>query len=136
MSGPDFIFPTEELATSDSNGFTKINKTNNSCSSIPFKSLVTAVKEACEEGGSDLIAFKQKKDGIWKYSSYQDYYRDIICVTRTFIKLGLEERHSVCISGFNGPEWFLSTMGSIFAGGMVSSVVNYTASLLVSNIIN
>ena len=121
MCGPDYIFPTEQLTTSDSNGYTKLNLMNNLYSFIPSKSLVTAVREACEEGGSDLIAFKQKKDGVWKYWSYHDYYRDITCITRAFIKLGLEERHSVCISGFNGPEWFLSTMGSIFGGGMVSN---------------
>ena len=121
MSGPDFIFPTEQLTTSDSLGFTKLNISNNFPSPIPSKSLVTAVRETCEEGGTNLTAFQQKKDGIWKYWSYRDYYRDINCVGRAFIKLGLQERHSVCISGFNGPEWFLSTMGSIFAGGMVSN---------------
>ena len=121
MSGPDCIYPTEQLTTSDSQGFTKLYLSNNLSSRIPPKSLVTAVKEACKEGGSDLTAFQQKKDGVWKYWTYCDYYRDINCVARAFIKLGLQERHSVCISGFNGPEWFLSTMGSIFAGGMVSN---------------
>ena len=120
MSGPDFIHPTEELITWEPFGFTKLNVAKNSDSCIPPKSLVTAVRESCEEGGSGLIAFQQKKDGIWKYWSYTDYYKDIMCFARAFIKLGLEERHSVCISGFNGPEWFLSTMGSIFSGGMVS----------------
>ena len=41
-------------------------------------------------------------------------------VSRAFIKLGLEERHAVCISGFNSPEWFLAQMGAIFVGGIVS----------------
>ena len=78
--------------------------------------------ETCEKAGPDLTVFKQKKGGEWKCCSFPDYLRDIKCVARAFVKLGLKERHSVCISGFNGPEWFLSAMGCIFAGGMVSCV--------------
>jgi long-chain-fatty-acid--CoA ligase ACSBG len=123
MSGPDFVFPAENLTTWDANGFTKIKMPKDDDQNIPPKSLVTAVKQACEEGGS-LIAFKQKIDGDWKEWSFQEYYRDIMCMARAFIKLGLEERHSVCISGFNSPEWFLSLMGSIFVGGIVSKTIN------------
>ena len=121
MSGPDFIYPTEKLSTWDAHGFTKLKTSQNEFFNIPTKSLVTAVKQSCEEGGSTLTAFKQKIDGKWKCWSFLDYYRDIRCIARAFVKLGLEERHSVCISGFNSPEWFLSAMGCIFAGGIVSA---------------
>ena len=33
--------------------------------------------------------------------------------------LGLEQLRAVAILGFNSPEWFLSEMGAIYAGGMV-----------------
>ena len=126
MSGPDYIFPTDQVTSWDSNGYTKINgysnqytKPENISSNINPKSLVTAVTEACQNGG-ELIAFKQKVNDEWKSWTFKEYYEDIKCVARAFVKLGLEERHSVCISGFNSPEWFLSTMGSIFVGGIVS----------------
>ena len=126
MSGPDYIFPTDQVTSWDSNGYTKINgysnqytKPENNSSNINPKSLVTAVTEACQNGG-ELIAFKQKVNDEWKSWTFKEYYEDIKCVARAFVKLGLEERHSVCISGFNSPEWFLSTMGSIFVGGIVS----------------
>ena len=126
MSGPDYIFPTDQLTSWDSNGYTKINgysnqytKPENISSNINPKSLVTAVTEACKNGG-ELIAFKQKVNDEWKSWTFKEYYEDIKCVARAFVKLGLEERHSVCISGFNSTEWFLSTMGSIFVGGIVS----------------
>ena len=38
-------------------------------------------------------------------------------VARAFIKLGLEPYNSVTISGFNSPEWCLSALGAILAGG-------------------
>lgn len=119
MSGPEFIYPTEELTAWEAEAFTKIKTLNDESVDIQPKSLVTAVTETCEEA-AELTAFKQKKNGEWRCWSFHDYFRDIKCVARAFVKLGLEERHSVCISGFNGPEWFLSAMGCIFAGGMVS----------------
>ena len=39
-------------------------------------------------------------------------------VARAFIKLGLEPYNSVTISGFNSPEWCLSALGAILAGGV------------------
>ena len=123
MSGPDVIIKTEQLTTSDPNGHTKIQISNDEARSASPKSLVTVVKEQCEKGGASLTAFKVKRDGEWRSWTFEDYYRDIKCVARAFIKLGLEERHSVCILGFNSPEWFLSSMGCIFAGGIVSHFV-------------
>mgnify|MGYP003308027985 CR=1 FL=1 len=120
MSGPDFIFPAENLTAWEANAFTKLRVSNDKEEDIPPKSLVSAVTAICEEEAPDLTAFKQKKGGEWKCWSFREYLRDIKCVARAFVKLGLKARHSVCISGFNSPEWFLSAMGCIFAGGMVS----------------
>lgn len=39
---------------------------------------------------------------------------------KAFIALGLEAHNSVCIFGFNAPEWFFSDIGAIMAGGKVS----------------
>ena len=117
MEGPNCVVPTDMLTTWEANGYTKIKKDDEN---ISPKSLVTAVREACEEGGSH-VAYTQKKNGVYQMTTFTEYYRNIICISKAFIKLGLEERHSVCISGFNSPEWFLSTMGGIFAGGLVSN---------------
>ena len=119
MSGPNVVCSTENLATWDANDFTKIILSKEG-PSIPPKSLVTAVNEACDKGGQRM-AFAQKVDGKWMEWTFREYYNDIMNISRAFIKLGLEERHSVCISGFNSPEWFLSQMGAIFVGGIVSS---------------
>ena len=125
MSGPDIVIPTEALTTCDADGYTKIRISNEKFGSITPKSLITLVKEQCEQGGESLIAFKVKRGGEWVSWTFAEYYRDIECAARAFVKLGLEERHSVCILGFNSPEWFLSNIGCIFAGGMVSKI-NYS----------
>ena len=61
-------------------------------------------------------ALAQKRDGVWKYTTYKEYYEQVRICAKAFIKLGLERFHGVCILGFNSPEWFLADLGSIFAG--------------------
>ena len=119
MAGPDIVMDTAQLTTSFSDGYTKIQMSEDGPGNIKSKSLVTFVKEKCQKGGDNMTAFKVKRDDKWISWSYNDYYRDIECVARAFIKLGLDERHSVCILGFNSPEWLFSYLGCIFAGGMV-----------------
>ena len=120
MEGPDQIIQTENMFTTDSDGYCQIRLDNNDLDDIPPISLVTAIKNICEASNSSkLIAMKVKRDDKWISWTYAKYYNDIKTVSRAFIQLGLESRHSVAICGFNSPEWFLSEIGCIFAGGMV-----------------
>ena len=121
MSGPDIIKDTDHLTTWDRDGYTKIQITDQHPANMKPKSLVTVIKEQCKEGGDSMTALKVKRDGKWFTWSFADYYRDIQIATRAFIKIGLEERHAVCIQGFNSPEWFLSCQAAIHAGGIVSN---------------
>ena len=120
MSGPNKVSDTNDVLTWKNDGCVKIQIGNDYPANMEPKSLVTVVKEQCEEGGDNMVAFQVKRDGEWIKWSYTDYYTDIQCVARAFVKLGLEERKTVCIQGFNSPEWFLSCQGAIHAGGMVS----------------
>ena len=120
MSGPDIVIPTDNLTTWDADGYTKVHTTNEHPANIQPKSLVTMVKEQCRAGGASMTAFKVKRDDKWVSWTFEDYYRDINCVARAFIKLGLEERHTVCVQGFNSPEWFLSCQAAVHVGGIVS----------------
>ncbi|XP_026677759.1 very long-chain-fatty-acid--CoA ligase bubblegum [Diaphorina citri] len=43
-------------------------------------------------------------------------------LAKAFLKLGLERYHSVCIIGFNAPEWFYSDLGAIYAGGFAAGM--------------
>ena len=120
MNGPNQIIQTENVFTTDSDGYCKIKSPNIDNENITPTSLVTAIKDTCEASdASDLIAMKVKRENQWITWSYSEYYDDIKCVSRAFIHLGLEPRHSVAICGFNSPEWFLSEMACIYAGGMV-----------------
>ena len=123
MEGPDQIIHTDHVFTTESNGYCRIRSSDVTKEDIPPMSLVTAIKNTCESSdASELIAMKIKRDDKWVQWSYSDYFSDIKCVARAFIDLGLEPRHSVAICGFNSPEWFISEMACIYAGGMVRTI--------------
>ena len=132
MEGPDRVVDTEVVTTWKATGYCKIRglpKDPQDPEYIPPLSLVTAIKSTCEcSDASELTALKVKRDNQWISWSYSEYYRDIKCVARAFVHIGLEFRHAVAICGFNSPEWFLSEMACIFAGGMVMSIFKITLS--------
>lgn len=47
---------------------------------------------------------------------YREYESTVRIVAKAFLKLGLERHHSVCIIGYNSPEWFISDLAAIYAG--------------------
>jgi len=122
MYGPDRIVDTNNIVTWDNDGYTKIQMRKEYPANIEAKSLVTLVKEQCQEAGDSQIAFQVKRGGKWIKWSFADYYKDIKCVARAFVKLGLEERKTVCVQGFNSPEWFLSCQGAVHAGGICAGL--------------
>ena len=122
MKGPDTIGSTENITTWLADGTCKIRNLDDDTGSIKPMSLVTAIRNTCESPDAmNLTALKVKRDGKWITWNYAEYYNDIKCLSRAFINLGLTARHAVAILGFNSPEWFLSEMACIFAGGMVNN---------------
>jgi len=61
-----------------------------------------------------------RREGKLVQWSYAEYLKDITSVAKAFIHLGLEIHNGVAIWGFNSPEWFISDLAAIFAGGVVS----------------
>ena len=63
-----------------------------------------------------------KRDDVWKHWTWRQYYDDCSAAAKSFIQLGLEPYHSVAIIGFNSPEWFMSDVGAIMAGGFACGI--------------
>ena len=121
MNGPDQIIMTDDLVTWKPDGHCKLRLPDMESNKIKPLSLVTLIQDTCSSPDvANQIAMTVKRNGEWVSWTYPQYYSDIQCLSRAFIKLGLKPRHGVAISGFNCPEWFLSQMACIFSGGMVS----------------
>ena len=71
----------------------------------------------------DSPAMKTRDDNnqevVWTYREYLDGVRT---VAKAFIDLGLQELQSVCILGHNSPEWVMSGLAAIFAGGLGTGI--------------
>ncbi|XP_022214352.2 very long-chain-fatty-acid--CoA ligase bubblegum [Drosophila obscura] len=54
--------------------------------------------------------------------TYKQYEEKVHQVAKAFIKIGLEEHHSVGVLAFNCAEWFYSAMGAIHARGIIAGI--------------
>lgn len=62
---------------------------------------------------------KEFKNVKWDWDLY---YKDCMSFAASLIKIGVQERKSVNIIGFNSPEWAIAFFGSIFANNVPSGV--------------
>ncbi|XP_068060555.1 long-chain-fatty-acid--CoA ligase ACSBG1 isoform X4 [Anomalospiza imberbis] len=113
------IEPAESLWTSFADGRVRL-RIDNSCPQSPI-TVHQMFKESLEKYGS-LNALASKKKGKWEKITFSEYYCLSRKAAKSFLKLGLERFHSVAILGFNSPEWFISAVGAIFAGGIVTGI--------------
>jgi len=58
----------------------------------------------------------------WKTWTYQSYYDDSKKAAAAFIQLGFQKHDAVSVYGFNSPQWHLSAMGGILAGGVIAGI--------------
>ena len=74
----------------------------------------------------DLPAMRAKHGGEWRTTTWRQYREQAHLAGRGFLRLGLSRGQGVVILGFNRPEWFLSDVGAIAAGGVPAGI--YTTS--------
>ncbi|XP_019111247.2 long-chain-fatty-acid--CoA ligase ACSBG2 [Larimichthys crocea] len=67
-------------------------------------------------------ALASKQEGRWVFVTWRQYYEQCRAAAKSFLKLGLERYHGVGILGFNSPEWFISDIGCILAGGLATGI--------------
>ncbi|RVE67885.1 hypothetical protein OJAV_G00086270 [Oryzias javanicus] len=77
--------------------------------------------ETVEKSG-DQTALIFKQNGQTASLTWREYYEQCRAAAKSFLKLGLERFHGVGILGFNSPEWFISDIGCIFAGGLAAGI--------------
>lgn len=90
-----------------------------------MRTLIDVFEETVRDHG-DLPAMKHKREGAWREISWREYRDEAYLVGRGFLRLGLGPRQGVAIMGYNRPEWFLSDVGAIAAGGTPTGI--YTTS--------
>ncbi|XP_065508582.1 long-chain-fatty-acid--CoA ligase ACSBG2 isoform X2 [Caloenas nicobarica] len=89
--------------------------------SEPPKTVHELFQEAVRRYG-DNYALASKKGGQWVKMTYKKYYDECWKAAKSFLKLGLQRFHGVCILGFNSAEWFIADIGAILAGGLAVGI--------------
>jgi long-subunit acyl-CoA synthetase (AMP-forming) len=83
---------------------------------------VSDVLDRTAREAGDLPAMKVKRGGEWQTTTWSEYRQQARLVARGFLRLGLERGRGVAIIGYNCPEWFLSDVGAILAGGFPAGI--------------
>ncbi|CAG0889928.1 unnamed protein product [Cyprideis torosa] len=115
--GPDQILPSNVIWTADATEPVKLQITESGPASYKPISIPSLLKKRVEERPYH-VAMRIIRNGELEEWSFDQYLDDVRTVAKAFIKLGLKKHYGVCIMGFNSPEWFLSFLGAIFAGGI------------------
>lgn len=110
-----------ELWTTQRDGEVKLRIGESGPAAQPPVTVHEAFEQAVQRFGK-YTALSWKEGEQWKKFSYSEYYDTCRIAAKSFLKLGLERCHGVGILGFNSPEWFISDIGAIFAGGFAVGI--------------
>ena len=77
----------------------------------------------CERSHQGMPPESGKDTNVrWHSWTWLQYYKECTSVAKAFMAFGLGEKDGICIYGFNSPEWFMSLLGGIMAGGLATGV--------------
>ncbi|XP_018576089.1 long-chain-fatty-acid--CoA ligase ACSBG2 [Anoplophora glabripennis] len=122
-NGPDQVVPSDDIFTVKADGYVRLRipESGKAIETITPISIPSLLKRSAEEF-PDHTALAAKVNGKWEKITYQQYLVNVRTCAKAFLALGLERMHSVCILGFNSPEWFIADLGAIFAGGIAVGI--------------
>ncbi|MDA3898035.1 MAG: AMP-binding protein [Desulfobacteraceae bacterium] len=83
--------------------------------------IMEAMKSTVDKFGNK-VALKTKINGEWTEMTWNEYYNQVRTTARAFIGLGLEVGNAISILGNNCPQWFISDLAGIFAGGVPGGI--------------
>jgi len=120
--GPDRILPANSLSTTWPDGPVEIRFSDKHplCQEKPI-SVWTMLNNTVNRYPNG-IAMAVKRNDEWVKWTYAEYLEDVKTVAKAFIKLGLKPHHSVNILGFNAPEWHISAIATVIAGGLTAGI--------------
>mmetsp|Transcript_7420 Transcript_7420/g.21093 ORF Transcript_7420/g.21093 Transcript_7420/m.21093 type:complete len:709 (+) Transcript_7420:94-2220(+) len=97
----------------------EILRSEKGVASFPSTTVMTQFKLASETfpDKTAMVTCDFAKTWTWK-----QFYEESLQVARSMVKLGLSQYGSVCIIGFNSPEWFLGNFGAIAAGAKSAGI--------------
>lgn len=124
LNGPCQIVPATQEIITDRDGFVKLRipKTGTALETIEPLSVPGLVMKTAENYPDNIAYIYKNSENKAVKVTYSEYLQKIRVCAKAFLRLGLEPRNGVGIIGFNSPEWIISNMAAIFAGGMSTGI--------------
>jgi len=120
--GPDRVLPANSLTSTYPDGRVELRMSDRTpeCQ-LPPISVWTMLNNTAARV-PDRPALVVKRGDEWVKWTYKQYLDEVKAVAKAFIKLGLKPFHSVGIVGFNSPEWHISSIAAVVAGGLAAGI--------------
>ena len=129
--GGDFIRPAENEMSWSTNCPVRLRMEAAEPGNRPPILVQTMMRNCVQRFGDNTAMVSYERDRSWTYG---DYLRSVESVARGFKSLGLERFGGVGIMGHNSPEWYLSSVGAIFAGGLSCGIYTTNSPSTVAHI--
>ncbi|XP_023172281.1 very long-chain-fatty-acid--CoA ligase bubblegum [Drosophila hydei] len=133
--GPNRLRQSEVYRTTDPEEAVKIRMSKEGLGAEEPISIPGLLKRAVNNF-PDYPALRTKngKNG-YTTVTYKQYEQKVHQAAKAFIKLGLQEHHSVGVLAFNCAEWFYSAMGAIHARGIIAGIYTTNSAEAVQHVL-
>eukprot|EP00747_Dinoflagellata_sp_TGD_P157496 gnl/TRDRNA2_/TRDRNA2_177743_c3_seq2.p2 gnl/TRDRNA2_/TRDRNA2_177743_c3~~gnl/TRDRNA2_/TRDRNA2_177743_c3_seq2.p2 ORF type:complete len:310 (+),score=45.99 gnl/TRDRNA2_/TRDRNA2_177743_c3_seq2:1050-1979(+) len=65
---------------------------------------------------------RAKADKEWTRWTWNEYHQEVLAVARALMACGFSKHQATSILGFNSPEWYFASFGTVFAGGTPAGI--------------
>ncbi|XP_063242687.1 long-chain-fatty-acid--CoA ligase ACSBG2 isoform X2 [Bacillus rossius redtenbacheri] len=119
--GPDQVVPADGAGTSSPAGRVRLRLGESGEASLTPVSVPGLLdRAATSQPATPALAWAERDD--WALLTFSEYREAVRTCAKAFLSLGLKRWHGVCILGFNSPEWFISDLAAIHAGGVACGI--------------
>ena len=70
----------------------------------------------------DSPAYYIRQSGSWRPTTWRDYVGEVRAATRALLSMGIGMGETVCILGFNRPEWVIMDIANMAVGGAPAGI--------------
>lgn len=112
----------ENLTTTDPTKAVKLRVAKEGIASLDPISVPELMNRTVRDYPDHPAMMYKNAQKIWTPVTYREYRDRVHKMAKAFIKLGLEPQHTVSVLAFNSPEWFVSELSAIHAGGIITGV--------------
>ncbi|XP_038109075.1 very long-chain-fatty-acid--CoA ligase bubblegum [Culex quinquefasciatus] len=116
------ILPADSYTTTDPTKPVKLRLASEGVASLDPLSVPDLMNRTVRDYPDHPAMMYKNAQKVWTPITYKEYQQRVHKMAKVFIKLGLEPHHTVSVLAFNSPEWFVSELAAIHAGGIIAGV--------------